>query len=291
VLCDGVSLKRANGVMTDQEACRCVLEEATAEGAITAKAWVVGTTRVFFKNNSDKQLLEHHKATRVHVFAVRVQRVLAMYCAKLKAIASMNQLLWEKNKAAREATKRERMAVRIQAHCRRFLVRCMMQSVSQLVELRRALRDQDVEKVRTLLAEIDDEGEGGVAETPSIFSHDLKCARVLLRLVDLQARMAGDLEAAIANSDVPELNRLLTLAESMEVLDHPLVVQAQQEVLRLHDKRRVLKRLIAFLQNEDAHAGSIVDTFREARRLDIDPVFMDQVRSILCFALLCSNLI
>lgn len=111
----------------------------------------------------------------------------------------------------------------------------------------------------------------------TLFEHEIKVARVMLKLIEVQDQLIEDLQRAMDGSNVMELNRLILKAERFEMNNHPLVIEAKELLVKLFNKRRIMKQLLSFLQNEDEFHESIMDTIDEAKAMDIDAEFLDKV--------------
>lgn len=111
----------------------------------------------------------------------------------------------------------------------------------------------------------------------TLFEHEIKVARVMLKLIEVQDQLIEDLQRAMDGSNVMELNRLILKAERFEMNNHPLVIEAKELLVKLFNKRRIMKQLLNFLQNEDEFHESIMDTIDEAKAMDIDAEFLDKV--------------
>jgi myosin heavy subunit len=126
---------------------------------------------------------------------------------------------------------------------------------------------------------------GSIARDPqvmmiSLFEHEIKVARVMLKLIEVQDQLIEDLHKAMDGSNVMELNRLILKAERFEMNSHPLVIEAKELLVKLFNKRRVMKQLLNFLQNEDEFHETVMDTIEEAKTLDIDTEFLDKVVTV-----------
>lgn len=113
-----------------------------------------------------------------------------------------------------------------------------------------------------------------------MFEHEIKVARVMLKLIEVQDTLVDDLHRAMEGSNVTDLNRLILKAERFEMNNHPLVIEAKEMLVQLFSKRRVMKTLLTFLQNEDEFHESILQTIEEARSLDIDAGFLEKVIAV-----------
>ena len=240
ILVTGLSKKRQGGEVDDAEASRTILEQASLEGHIEREFWHVGTTRVFLKANTHRTSLERLKVGRVTVFAIRIQSAARSFILRMRANAELYELRKERLRIKAEQQKRADSAVIVQKYWRRCMVRTMMRSMQHLIDLRKVLANREISKIKDKLELIDaTAGSSSRADNllSTMFAHEVRVARVMMRLIEIQDTLVEDVQRALEVCNIPALNRLLVKSERLEMSTHPVVVQAKQELLRLHEKR------------------------------------------------------
>jgi len=303
ILVDGLSLKRQKGILADRACCLEIIEQIVSEGLLDTELCHVGTTKVFLKTNANRLVLDRQKAARVTVYAIRIQVFIRKFLAKVRA----NRDLYErrKEKARLEALEKARIeelqriarlkreeeervakqrseaTIIIQKYWRRKMVMVMMQSMANLMELRRALADRDLNKMKHCMA-LADESMRRVGQKDNVlfglFKNELKLANIMVRVMEVQDNLVMEVEIAMNNNDAAKLNKLIIKSERLEMKNHPTLILAQHLLVKLSRKRKVMKAMIAFLKDEEGHSNSILDTLLEAEQLDIDPVFIQKVQ-------------
>jgi len=303
ILVDGLSLKRQKG-QTDRACCIDIVQHIVSEGLLDTQLCHVGTTKVFLKTNANRLVLDRQKAARVTVYAIRIQVFIRKFLAKVRA----NRDVYErrKEKARLEALERarieevERLArlkreedervakqrseaiIIIQKYWRRKMVMMMMQSMDNLMELRRALANRDLNRMKHCMMLVDNSMRKIIKKDNnvlfSLFKNELKLAAIMVRVMEVQDSLVMEVEIAMNNNDAVKLNKLIIKSERLEMKNHPTLILAQQLLIKLSRKRKVMKAMIAFLKDEEAHSNSILDTLLEAEQLDVDPVFIQKVQ-------------
>jgi hypothetical protein len=114
----------------------------------------------------------------------------------------------------------------------------------------------------------------------AMFAHEIRVARVMLKVIDVQDSLVEGLRHAVEENNVKELNRLVLKAERLEMNAHPLVVEARDKIQWLFRKQQVMRTLLNFLKNEDEFHDSIGDYINEGYSLDIDKEFLSKVKTI-----------
>lgn len=281
ILVDGMTKKREKKAISDQECCKLILQEVTAAKQMESNAWFVGNTKVFLKTNAHRTVLERQKVSRVEVYALRIQLHLKAFVARMIANRAKYALLKEQARIAAEKDVKTKAVLVIQKHIRRKLVSIMMKSMHNLIELRKVLARKEISKVKLCLEKIDSQHKSASsAALTAMFQHEVKIARVMVRLLEIQAKLIEELTQALETSDSAELNRLIMKSERLEMSNHPLVVIAKDLLMRLHAKRQIMNNMVAFLKNEDEFTETILSTLQAANEYDIDPEFIEKVRSV-----------
>lgn len=114
----------------------------------------------------------------------------------------------------------------------------------------------------------------------SMFTNEIKIAKVMLKLIEVQDQLITDLSVAIDQQHARELNRLILKAERLEMNQHPLVIEAKEMILSLFRKQKVVKVLIEFLRNEDEYHEQIIHYIEEAKILKVDDDFLQKVITV-----------
>ena len=125
----------------------------------------------------------------------------------------------------------------------------------------------------------------------SIFAHEIKVARVMLKVIEVQDTLIDQLRRAVDDNNVKELNRLLLKADKLEMTSHPLVVESRERVMKLFRKQQILKMLINFLKSEDEFPDEMITSnssgipnilayIQEGKTLGIDSEFLYKVQQI-----------
>ena len=161
------------------------------------------------------------------------------------------------------------------------MVMMMMKSMENLMELRRALANRDLNRMKHCMAMVDDSMRRITKKDNvlfNLFKNELKLANIMVRVMEVQDNLVMEVEIAMKSNDAVKLNKLIIKSERLEMKSHPTLILAQQLLVKLSHKRRVMKAMIAFLKDEEAHSNTILDTLIEAEQLDIDPVFVQKVQ-------------
>lgn len=281
ILVDGMTKKREKKSISDQDCCRQILAHVTAEKLMESNAWVVGNSKVFLKTNAHRTVLERLKVSRVEVYALRIQMHLKAFVTRMIANRAKYALLKEQARAAAELDVKTKAVVMIQKNVRRLLVSLMMSSMHNLIELRKVLARKEISKVKLCLEKIDSQNRSASSTAlAAMFQHEVKIARVMVRLLEIQAKLVDELTKALETNDSSELNRLILKSERLEMSNHPLVVIAKEQLMRLHAKRQIMSNMVAFLKNEDEFTETILSTLQAAAEYDIDPDFVEKVRTV-----------
>jgi hypothetical protein len=125
----------------------------------------------------------------------------------------------------------------------------------------------------------------------SIFAHEIKVARVMMKVMEVQDTLIEQLRRAMDDNNVKELNRLLLKADKLEMSSHPLVVESRERIMKLYRKQQILKMLINFLKSEDEFPEEMMSTqhngiptilayIQEGKSLGIDSEFLYKVQQI-----------
>jgi myosin heavy subunit len=175
ILVDGMTKKREMKTITDQECCKIILEQVTADKHLEQNSWFVGTTKVFLKTNAHRTVLERQKVSRVSVYAVRIQARCQAFVAKMKADRVRFAALKEQARLKAERDKHSHAAKIIQKHMRRKLVLLMMRSMHNLIELRKVLARKEISKMKACLEKIDQQNKpASSAVLSAMFQHEVK---------------------------------------------------------------------------------------------------------------------
>lgn len=287
MLVDGVAKARQTHKMTDLEACKKILDKAVADGIFPVEAFFLGRTKVFLKSNMHRSALEHAKAERVHVFRIRIQSAARAFLARLKAHG--NRIAKQRELQRLEAHKRKmkEQATLVQKFIRRFLVKRMMKTMHDLIDLRKALAARDVSTTVRVIAKMESSQMVNRRSRldPHIrkmFQEEIDAGKTMVRLIALQDKFVSDMNEAMVKSDVAHLNKLLVISEQIGMASHPVVFLAKDEMVRMHKKRAVMKKMLTIihLQDELDSVENIVDTLHTATELGVDPEFISKVQRI-----------
>jgi len=285
ILADNLALLRKKDRLSYYECCHRIINQVVDEGVLPPgeSVAVVGTTRVFLKDNAHRACLERHKRDRVVIYAIKIQAAARVFLGKMKLYGIRYAAQKELARLQNLKNKRNHAAIICQKIVRGYLVKCMMAHMSDLIDLRRALKVRDLETVQIVLARIEASQKQQQQQTSNLtamFRHEVTVARTMVKLIEIQNNFVKDMSAAIETKDVILLNRLLVRGERLEMSNHPIAKQARDELRELHRRRVVMKNMVAFLKNENEFNADPADLLKEADALGIDSEFITKVRRV-----------
>lgn len=263
--------------------------------------YIGSKSRVFLKSTSDRLVLERERNMCILSFIVKLQRYIRVF---VKNLQSQREVMKAKRQFVQKQEEQKKMsiaAVKVQRVWRGKQVRILFSNMYIFIELRKCIAKRDVQRIRELLIKIDNElsnpppqkttkkgGRGGQSARGGLgnkmllelFEHDIKIARIMFKLMEIQETLISSLKKAIEAQNITELNRLLLKADRLELTSHVIVVEAKNTLLTLHKKRKIMKVLLKFLSNEDCYSDDIINTIEEAKGYNIDLDFLSKVQSI-----------
>jgi hypothetical protein len=250
--------------------------------------------------------------SKIRMFVTRSKVWAAKYAAK--AEAEKARLAAEKERLANlaHAEKVALHSVVVQKYARRYITMKAMASLQDLVLLRRVLAKRDVSQVEEIVRRLEDRtgsgtgggggtggdigynGSGGggglqgqmrfsnvaINSLSAMFTKEIKIAKTLVRLIDLQNTFVEDVESAILSGDVLELNRLIVKSQRLEMQQHPVIIRAHERLVQLFKKRTVVKQLVAFVKDENENGESVLELIEEAKVLGVDSSFIQRVQNV-----------
>ena len=83
-----------------------------------------------------------------------------------------------------------------------------------------------------------------------VLQNELMIAKTMTRVIEIQNNYLVDLNEAVNNKDIININQLLLKANKLELNSHVTVLNAKNQLISLHEKKRILLLMIHFLQNE-----------------------------------------
>lgn len=309
ILVDGLMKKREKNQIEDREACQLILNEVTSKGLLPKSSCVVGTqSKVFLKNNSDRMVLERGKQQRIGIFVSRIQefgREALRRCRRYHSMAEERKEIERRKKLQLQQIK---SAIIIQKYWRRKSVLILLASMQHLIELRRVLPTRNINKIREILNRIEREfpalayhpnarpfnssnSTSASSKTSqfnekeaiiyNLFAHELKVAKVMLKLFEVQTSVISSIQNSLAIGNISQLNQSLLKAQRLEMEDHPVVKEGQLELQNLYRKRVIIKELVNFVENHDNNYSiEIKRLIFEAKKLNIDINFIEKVERI-----------
>jgi myosin heavy subunit len=284
VLVDGLLPLRREGKVSSKDACIQIFRTIIAAKKFpsTTGIYQVGNSKVFIKTNQLRTVLDRIKAEAVVGFSIKLQSVARGFISRMRTFAERYALEKAKRKLEEELQRKVNSIICVQKYIRRFLVKKMLKSMKNLIELRKALAMRDARKVQEIVERIETCGVLEDDELAELFKKEVTLARAMMRLIKLQDSFADQVEEAIRESDVSKLNQYLIKAEKMEMTNHPVIFAAKQELNRLHRKKRVIKNMIDFLHNETGNTvdDRVAEMIVEARTLGVDPDFVGKVQRV-----------
>ena len=104
----------------------------------------------------------------------------------------------------------------------------------------------------------------------------------MIKLIRVQDHCIANLKKSLeADVSVNELDKLVAMADRLDLSKHPTVEIARNKLTELDRKRTVMVKLVHFLKAEDESVYEpIDDTIEEARGLGVDPDFISQVQML-----------
>lgn len=272
-LVDGLQQQLKRSEISPAEACIRILE-STPE--LKKDLWHVGVSKVFIKTNNDRMHLERMRVKRVEVFAIRIQAGIRSFLARMK----LNAKKFEEKKRLQRLLMMDKIkaesATLIQKYIRGYLVRRAMELISELISLRRALAQRDVNEVDAILLRI----EAKAMEGMTMFEKEVTIAKTMSKLIRIQDKFIRDLDAAIERKNVNDLNRLLVKSDRLDMSLHPSVLRGREILTFLHQKRHVMVTMIEFLKHENEYCEVIPETLEQAAQLGVDSDFIAKVQRI-----------
>jgi myosin heavy subunit len=116
----------------------------------------------------------------------------------------------------------------------------------------------------------------------SVFEHEVKIAKIMYKLFDIQEKLIRDLTTAIEKNNILQLNSLIMKSERLEMNNHPIVLQAKELIVSLYHKRKIIQNLLKFLLNHqnEFNEKEIEMNLAEAKSLNINPEFVNKIQLI-----------
>ncbi|RYH19115.1 hypothetical protein EON65_26485 [archaeon] len=264
--------------------------------------YIGSKSRVFLKSTSDRLVLERERNVCILCYIIKLQKHIRLF---VKNLQSQREVMQAKRQFVQKQEEQKKMslaAVKVQRVWRGKQVRILFSNMYVFIELRKCIAKRDVHRIKELLLKIDSElanpsaqkssnkkgGRGGHSTRGGLgnkmllelFEHDIKIARIMYKLMEIQETLISSLQKAIEAQNITELNRLLLKADRLELTSHVIVVEAKNTLLTLHKKRKIMKVLLKFLSNEDCYSDDIINTIEEAKVYNIDIDFLSKVQSI-----------
>lgn len=277
-LVDGLTESLRSNAIDIMEAAYQILDTCTNEGIIAREHWRVGKTKTFIKTSAHRLALERQRVKRVEIFAIRMQAFARGVLAKLRINAKKYEAIKQQQKYAAEMKQRTESALIIQKNVRGYIVRRALAFMSELVNLRKALTKRDVSGIELVLKKLEDMMK--TERVATIFVTEVEIAKTMVKLIKIQDRFVRDLEKAIERNNIYDLNRLLVKCERLDLSTHPVVLKGREMLTRLQQKRKIMKTMVDFLQNENEYCEIIPETLEMALDYDVDLDFIAQVQRI-----------
>lgn len=296
------------------DACHRIIKQVVErEKVLYQSAAVVGSTKVFIKENKHRTELDHLWRSKREKFHRIVERFVKFVIDRHKTRSEREKLdvemkrirerqEFERRELERLEQHRMRMVVVVQKYVRRFLVCRLMANMQDLIDLRRALdpnntSENKLERIHQIIARIEEHiapaaplpgpsnksrraSTGAKVGLRLMFAQEVTVARTMIKLIEIQDTFRRDVKQAVEECDVVVLNKLLVRAERLEMLNDHTVIEAREELRKLHRRRTVMKHMVAFLKNENEYSADPVELLREASSLDIDDMFISKVRRV-----------
>lgn len=116
----------------------------------------------------------------------------------------------------------------------------------------------------------------------SIFEHEIKIAKIMYKLFNIQETLISDLNTAIQKNNILQLNSLILKSERLEMNNHPIVLEAKELIITLYHKRKIIQQLIKFLINHqnEFNEKEIEYYLEEGKKLNINPDFINKIQLI-----------
>jgi len=308
-----------------REACsRIIKQENKVLDSDVAK---IGHSKVFIKENRHRIELDHRLRAKLDEYYKVIFRFGKECIILIRTRGEREKLRIEKERRLAEEKRkiieielaREKLAkqaIVIQKYVRRFQVRQQLDSIRDLVELRRVLDasfvvpggGDKVELVKAIIHRIEQKwGVGGAAATTRrsstksvrgsaaaaaasadvhplrlMFAQEVAIARTMMKLIEIQDTFRRDMNQAVEDCDVVALNKLIVRADRLDMTNDPIVKDARSKLKTLHSTRIVMKKMVAFLRNEYEYQGATdpQELLRDAHRLGIDELFISKVRRV-----------
>ena len=129
-----------------------------------------------------------------------------------------------------------------------------------------------LQRIQKLIVEKDDLGP--------LFRREVDIAKTMVKLIRIQDKYVREIENAIMQENVSELNRLLVKCERLDLATHPSVSKARAKLSLLHKKRSAMMIMVDFLRHDNESCEIIPETLAQAEELGVDPDFIAKVQRI-----------
>jgi myosin heavy subunit len=297
ILVDGLSDSLKSGSVKAKDGAKLILERATANGLFPKDLWQVGKTKVFMKNNDMNVLMDRQRSLRCSKYAVFIQAMVRGALIRTKyggerqaKIAERKRLAEEEARAKAEAIRRANLVhhscVLIQKTTRKFLVSLAMRSVKDLLVLRSALAKKNIAVAVKYIAKMESSSLPPPGLMPK-FTKELMLAKTIIQVVRLQNQLEVDLQEAIDVMDVRAIQVLLLQSDSLEMRDNPVVIRARNEIGSILRRKRIMVDLVEFLQNENDHFDTVLESIQLAKEANVDADFIAKVSRYYIFLTRC----
>ena len=148
-----------------------------------------------------------------------------------------------------------------------------------LLKMRTALLKKDIPTAVRLISKIDASAPPPKELLPK-FQKELVLAKTITHVVRLQSKVEVDMSTALEAMDVKTIQRLLLQSEALDMNDNPIVVRGRKEINVILVRKRVMCKMVEFLQNENDHFDTISEALRVAVEINVDSAFIDKVRRV-----------
>lgn len=281
LLADNVYSALKKGTINARQACERIVAALSKEGIINSKSAVVGNTKMFLKNNSDRAILDRYKRSCTERFVVRIQNMFRSHLAYI----ALNKMKWESQKEMRrvalEKERALRLALILQSHKRGQTDREFVAKMQPILDMRNAVKSKDVSAILATIDSAENLKNGLLdGEIGKGFRIEIKKAKQICAVLEMQVEFIYDLEIAIEANDLEEIQRLAHRAHHLEMRENPLVEKAESRLVQASQQLHVMKQMVNFLKNCEHTSFDPRGLLDDAKDLGVDEEFIFKCKRV-----------
>lgn len=120
-----------------------------------------------------------------------------------------------------------------------------------------------------------------VSDLPMAIQRELAVAQTMIKLIRIQDHCLKNIKKSLEqdNEDVLALEKLISMAERLDLSRHPLVEKARSRLTQLDQKKSIMEKMVQFLRADDESiCEPIEDTLVLAKEIGVDEDFIAEVK-------------